>query len=133
LSQCVSSTGATVLRSEAEALVLPPEDDEDVELEDVELEDVELEDVELEDGVSVVLLPDRDAASYPPATPDLFPVDFFANNSCVWEIMNTDEIIVTATKVMINPVHAPILLLFIKELLYSVYFSFHISIFEYIY
>jgi len=123
-----------MLRSEAPPLVLPNEDDEDVELEGVELEGVELEGVELEDVVTDVLLPDKDAASYPPSTPNLFPVNFFANNSSyVWEIMNTDEIIVTATKVVINHVHAPILLLFIKELLYSVYFSFHISIFEYIY
>jgi hypothetical protein len=101
-----------MLRSET--LVLAPEEDD-----------------ELEDVASDVLLPDREAASYPRSTPDLFPVDFFANNSsCVWEIINTDD--VTATNIMIALVHAPSLLLFIKELQYSVYFSFHISIFEYI-
>jgi hypothetical protein len=104
-----------MLRSEA--LVLPPEEDD-----------------ELEDVVSDVLLPDRDASSYLRSTLDLFPVDFFANNSsCVWEIMNTDEINVTATNIVIALVHTPSLLLFIKELQYSVCFSFHISIFEYIY
>jgi hypothetical protein len=93
-----------MLRLEAPPLVLPPEEGEDDELEDVAAD---------------VLLPGRDATSYPPFTPDLFPADFFANNSvCVSQIMNTDEIIVTATKILIILVHAPILLLFIKELLY---------------
>jgi hypothetical protein len=98
----------------SEAVVLPTEEED-----------------ELEDVVFDMLLPDRDVASCPRSAPDLFPVDFFANNlSFVWEIMNTDEIIVTATNIVI--VHAPSLLLFIKELQYSVYVSFHISIFEYI-
>jgi len=96
-----------MLRSEALPLLLPTEEDEDDELEDV---------------VSDELLP------------DFFPVDFFANNSsCVSEITNTDEINVTTTKILITLVQASILSLFIKELQYSVCFSFHISIFEYIY
>ena len=94
-----------MLRSEALPLLLPTEEDEDDELEDV---------------VSDELLP------------AFFPVDFFANNSSS-EITNTDEINVTATKIVITLVQAPILSLFIKELQYSMCFSFHISIFEYIY
>ena len=97
--------------------MLPPEGDEDVELEDV---------------VSDVLLPDRDAVSYPPSIPDLFPVVFFANTSfCVCEIINTDEIIARAKKAMNSLVLTAILLLFINELLFSVFFSFHISILEF--
>ena len=100
---------ATMLRSEALPLLLPTEEDEDDELEDV------------------VVCADE-------LLPDFFPVDFFANNSsCVSEITNTDEINVTATKIVITLVQAPILSLFIKELQYSMCFSFHISIFEYIY
>ena len=108
----VSSTGATVfLRSVA--VVLPPEGDEDVELEDV-------------------VLPEGDAASYPRSIPDLFPVVFFANTSfCVCEIINTDEIIARAKNTMNSLVLNAILLLFINGLLFSVFFSFHISIFEF--
>ena len=121
-----------MLRSEAAPLVLPAEDDGDVELEDVELEDVELDDVELEDVVSDELLPDRDA-SYTPSTPELYPVAFFANNSsCAWEIINKDEIIDRATKTMNSLVLTAILLLFINELLFSIFSSFHISIFEFV-
>ena len=125
MSQCVSSTGATVLRSVA--VVLLPEGDEDVEFEDVVLPEGD-EDVEFED----VVLPDRDATSYPRSIPDLFPVVFFANTSfCVCEIINTDEIIARAKDTMNSLVLNAILLLFINGLLFSVFFSFHISIFEF--